>query len=180
MVVVRLARKGAKNYPFYHIVVTDSRKPRDSGLIEKIGYFNPFAKENETSINLDEERLKHWRSVGAQLSDRVAGLVRQHANSKQSKPKKSKPKTDQEELKTKKPDEAKEGLQPADASSSAMDKEEQESEPEPGEIAEQQAEAKSAAASLENESDQASRKDLAKKESEPDKKIAAAEENQTD
>ena len=82
MLVVRLARKGVKNSPFYHIVVTDSRKPRDSGPIEKIGYYNPFAKDSETPIRLDTDRLAYWRGVGAQLSERVTFLVRRQARLK--------------------------------------------------------------------------------------------------
>lgn len=67
--VVRLARMGRKKSPFYRIVVTDSRKRRDSGWIESIGYYNPL-KEPEI-VKVDEERLAYWRSVGAKVSQRV-------------------------------------------------------------------------------------------------------------
>jgi small subunit ribosomal protein S16 len=77
MVVVRLARAGAKKRPFYHIVVTDSRKRRDSNYITRIGYFNPGARGGETRLHLETEKLKHWQSVGAQLSDRVASLAKE-------------------------------------------------------------------------------------------------------
>jgi len=78
MVVIRLSRVGAKKRPFYHIVVTDSRKPRDSGSIERVGYFNPIAKGQDIELHLDMARVEYWRSVGAQLSDRVASLLKQH------------------------------------------------------------------------------------------------------
>ncbi|OGV33993.1 MAG: 30S ribosomal protein S16 [Legionellales bacterium RIFCSPHIGHO2_12_FULL_35_11] len=78
MVVIRLSRAGAKKRPFYHIVVTDSRRRRDSNYITSIGYFNPFAKGGETRLHLEAEQLTHWQSVGAQLSDRVASLAKEH------------------------------------------------------------------------------------------------------
>ncbi len=67
--VVRLTRMGRKKKPFYRIVVTDSRKRRDSGWIESIGYYNPL-KEPEI-VKVDEERLAYWKSVGAKVSKRV-------------------------------------------------------------------------------------------------------------
>lgn len=78
MVTIRLARGGAKKRPFYHIVVTDSRKRRDSSYIERIGYFNPSAKGQEVRLNIEIERLEHWRANGAQPSERVASLIKQH------------------------------------------------------------------------------------------------------
>jgi small subunit ribosomal protein S16 len=71
--VVRLTRMGRKKKPFYRIVVTDSRKRRDSGWIEIIGYYNPLT-EPET-IKFDAERLTYWKSVGAKLSDRVKRIT---------------------------------------------------------------------------------------------------------
>ena len=69
---IRLARGGAKKRPFYRIVVADSRSPRDGRFIEKIGTFNPMlAKDHPDRVILNEERAKHWLSVGAQASDRV-------------------------------------------------------------------------------------------------------------
>ena len=70
---IRLARGGAKKRPFYSIVVADSRSPRDGRFIEKIGTYNPMLpKEHETRITIDEARAKHWLSVGATPTDRVA------------------------------------------------------------------------------------------------------------
>ncbi|MDA3075901.1 30S ribosomal protein S16 [Campylobacter sp. JMF_04 NA10] len=71
--VVRLTRLGRKKKPFYRIVVTDSRKRRDGGFIETIGYYNPLKDEN--NIKVDSERLAYWKSVGAKLSDRVAQIT---------------------------------------------------------------------------------------------------------
>jgi small subunit ribosomal protein S16 len=71
--VVRLTRMGRKKRPFYRIVVTDSRKRRDGGWIESIGYYDPLT-EPET-IRVDEDRLNYWMSVGANLSDRVKRIT---------------------------------------------------------------------------------------------------------
>lgn len=78
MVIIRLSRAGAKKRPFYHMVVTDSRKRRDGSSIERIGYFNPVARGQEVRLHLDMDRLTHWQNVGAQLSDRVSSLVKEH------------------------------------------------------------------------------------------------------
>ena len=75
MVVIRLARGGSKKRPFYNIVVTDKRKPRDSGYIERIGYFNPMARGQEVRLHLEQERVDHWKGQGAQPSERVAKLL---------------------------------------------------------------------------------------------------------
>ncbi len=72
MVKIRLARFGRKKRPFYRIVVTDSRKRRDSGWIESIGYYNPLTDPKDIKIEMD--RLNYWLGVGAQMSDRVAKL----------------------------------------------------------------------------------------------------------
>ena len=77
MVSIRLSRGGAKNRPFYHVVVTDSRNPRDGRFIERIGFFNPVAKGNEERLRIDRERFTHLLGHGAKASDRVASLVRQ-------------------------------------------------------------------------------------------------------
>ena len=76
MVKIRLARSGAKKRPFYHIVATDSRNPRDGRFIERLGYFNPVAKGNAARLVLDCERVAEWQKKGAQLSPRVAQLVK--------------------------------------------------------------------------------------------------------
>ncbi len=79
MVTIRLARAGAKKRPFYHIVATDSRNPRDGRHIERLGYFNPIATGREQQLNLDRERVDYWLSKGAQASARVAKLIKDHA-----------------------------------------------------------------------------------------------------
>jgi small subunit ribosomal protein S16 len=76
MVIIRLSRGGAKKRPFYHIVVADSRNARDGRYIERIGYFNPIATGLEPRLVLEKERIQHWVSLGAQMSDRVAEIVR--------------------------------------------------------------------------------------------------------
>ncbi len=76
MVTIRLARGGAKNRPFYHVIVTDSRNSRDGRYIERIGFFNPLARGNEEKLRLDSERVNYWKSNGAQPSDRVAKLIK--------------------------------------------------------------------------------------------------------
>jgi len=72
VVKIRLARFGRKKKPFYRIVVTDSRKRRDSGWIEVIGYYNPLTNPKEIKIDMD--RMNYWLGVGAQMSDRVSKL----------------------------------------------------------------------------------------------------------
>ncbi len=79
MVTIRLTRGGAKKRPFYHVVVADSRSPRDGRFIERLGYFNPLAAAHETKLSLDTERLNYWLSQGANTSERVAQLVKQNA-----------------------------------------------------------------------------------------------------
>ncbi len=76
MVVIRLARGGQKNRPFYHVVVTDSRNSRDGRYIERLGFFNPLAKGAEERLRLDVERVTHWQSQGAQPSERVSKLIK--------------------------------------------------------------------------------------------------------
>jgi small subunit ribosomal protein S16 len=73
---IRLSRGGSKKRPYYRIVVADSRSPRDGRYIERIGSYNPLlAKDNPERVKLDVERAKHWVSVGAQASDRVARFL---------------------------------------------------------------------------------------------------------
>ena len=76
MVSIRLSRSGAKNRPFYHIVVTDSRNARDGRFIERLGFFNPVASGHEERLRIDVERVEHWTSHGAQPSERVQELVK--------------------------------------------------------------------------------------------------------
>jgi small subunit ribosomal protein S16 len=77
MVTIRLARGGAKKRPFYHLTVTDSRSPRSGKYLERVGFFNPIARGGEERLRVDFDRLNHWVSQGAQLSDRVATLIKQ-------------------------------------------------------------------------------------------------------
>ena len=79
MVTIRLARGGAKKRPFYQVVVTDSRNARDGRFIEKVGFFNPTAQGKAEKLRLDTDRIDHWLGLGAQLSDRVAKLVKDNA-----------------------------------------------------------------------------------------------------
>ena len=76
MVVSRLARGGSKKRPFYNIVVTDSRNPRDGRFIERLGYYNPMASGQAVKTSFCEERLAHWIGHGAQMSETVARIVK--------------------------------------------------------------------------------------------------------
>lgn len=98
---IRLARGGAKKRPYYRIVIADTRSPRDGRFIEKIGSFNPLLpKDREDRVVLDLERAKHWLSVGALPTDRVArfldaaGVVKRAAS---NNPNKAKPKAKAQE-----------------------------------------------------------------------------------
>ena len=79
MVVIRLSRGGSKKTPFYNVVVADSRNRRDGRFIERVGFYNPSAKVATESLRIDEARVNHWKSHGAQLSDTVTRLVKTHA-----------------------------------------------------------------------------------------------------
>ncbi|GAB7527426.1 30S ribosomal protein S16 [Paraburkholderia sp. 2C] len=76
MVIIRLARGGSKKRPFYNIVATDSRNRRDGRFIERIGFYNPVATKGE-ALRIAQDRLTHWQSVGAQLSETVERLVKE-------------------------------------------------------------------------------------------------------
>lgn len=76
MVVIRLSRGGAKKRPFYHVVVADKRRARDSRCIERLGYFNPIASGKDIRLHLNNERVQYWLSQGAQPSDRVQQLLK--------------------------------------------------------------------------------------------------------
>ena len=82
MVVIRLARSGAKKRPFYNIVAADSRARRDGRFIERIGFYNPIATEKEESIRIAQDRLTYWQGVGAQASPTVERLIKQAAAKK--------------------------------------------------------------------------------------------------
>lgn len=77
MVTIRLARAGATNQPFYHVVVADSRRSRDGRFIERLGFFNPIAHEGEERVRLDDERIRYWLSQGAKASAAVRKLLNQ-------------------------------------------------------------------------------------------------------
>ncbi len=75
MVSIRLARSGAKKRPFYHLVAADSRRARDGRYIERLGFYNPIAHENQESVRIDLARVDYWLSVGGQLTERAKKLV---------------------------------------------------------------------------------------------------------
>jgi small subunit ribosomal protein S16 len=79
MVVIRLARGGAKKRPFFNLVVADERRARDGRFIERIGFYDPQAPAGQENFRLDRARLAHWKSVGAQPSNTVQRLVKQFA-----------------------------------------------------------------------------------------------------
>lgn len=76
MVTIRLTRRGARNQPFYHIVVTDSRKRQGGKSLEMVGFFNPTARKADPKIRLDLPRIDFWLGKGAQQSERVGALVK--------------------------------------------------------------------------------------------------------
>ena len=76
MVVIRLARGGSKKRPFYNIVVTDSRNPRDGRFIERLGFYNPMIAEGPQRLTFNAERIQHWVNNGAQMSDTVARILK--------------------------------------------------------------------------------------------------------
>ena len=74
MVKIRLQRAGAKKAPFYHIVVADSRSPRDGKIIEQIGTYDPMTEPS--TIVLDQEKVAQWIKNGAQPTDTVKALIK--------------------------------------------------------------------------------------------------------
>src|SRR6266508_6672715 len=79
MVVIRLARGGAKKRPFFRVVVADSRNRRDGRFIERVGFYNPIAGEREEGLRLALDRIGYWQGHAARLSETVAGLVKRTA-----------------------------------------------------------------------------------------------------
>ncbi|MDE1921834.1 MAG: 30S ribosomal protein S16 [Gammaproteobacteria bacterium] len=75
MVTIRLTRRGGKKTPFYHVVVTDSRKRQGGTSLENVGLFNPVARGAEVKLRLDVARIEHWVAQGARMSDRVQQLL---------------------------------------------------------------------------------------------------------
>jgi small subunit ribosomal protein S16 len=84
MVVIRLARGGAKKRPFFNIVATDSRNPRDGRFIERVGFYNPVAAGDEPKFRVASDRLTYWTGVGARMSPTVTRLVKQYAAASQT------------------------------------------------------------------------------------------------
>ena len=74
-VVIRMQRAGGRNYPFFRVVVADSRRARDGRFLEKVGFYNPISKPAQ--INLDQERIRYWVGVGARMSESVAAIWKQ-------------------------------------------------------------------------------------------------------
>jgi small subunit ribosomal protein S16 len=79
MVVIRLARGGAKKRPYFHVVVADSRNRRDGRFIERVGFYNPIAREGEEGLRLVHDRIAFWQERGAKLSETVEGLLKKAA-----------------------------------------------------------------------------------------------------
>lgn len=77
MVVIRLARGGAKKRPFFNIVVADSRLRRDGRFLERVGFYNPVASGGEQPLRIAFDRIEHWTGHGAQMSPTVQRLVTQ-------------------------------------------------------------------------------------------------------
>lgn len=75
MVTIRLTRRGGKKTPFYHVVVTDSRRRQGGTSLESVGLFNPIARGGEVKLRMDVARIEHWVSQGARMSDRVKFLL---------------------------------------------------------------------------------------------------------
>jgi len=82
MVTIRLARRGGKKEPFYHVVVTDSRRAGSGRGLEQVGFFNPVARGGSEALRLDLERVDHWVARGAQPSERVAQLLKGYRKAK--------------------------------------------------------------------------------------------------
>ncbi len=79
MVVIRLSRGGSKARPFFNIVVADKRVRRDGRFIERLGFYNPLAKDGEEGLRVAQDRLTYWTGVGAQTSATVDRLIKQAA-----------------------------------------------------------------------------------------------------
>ena len=77
MVIIRLARSGAKKNPYYFITVADERRPRDGSFIERLGFFNPTARGQEERLRIDVDKINEWISKGAKVSERVKALIKE-------------------------------------------------------------------------------------------------------
>lgn len=76
---IRLRQQGRTNRSFYRLVVTDSRAPRDGKYVEALGWYNPIEETDEKKLAIKPDRIQHWLSVGAQLTDNVENLIRRSA-----------------------------------------------------------------------------------------------------
>lgn len=76
MVRIRLARGGFKKNPFYYMIITDSRNPRDGNFIERVGFFNPITLNSNKKLYINFDRIKYWLNQGAQPSNRVFSLIK--------------------------------------------------------------------------------------------------------
>lgn len=76
---IRLRQQGRTNRPFYRVVVADVRSPRDGKYLEMVGWYNPFEKDNDKNLKLDDEKLVHWINLGAQLTEKTRALVKRGA-----------------------------------------------------------------------------------------------------
>jgi small subunit ribosomal protein S16 len=86
MVVIRLARGGAKKRPFFNIVATSSRNPRDGRFIERVGFYNPVAAEKDVKFRVAADRLSYWQGTGAQVSPTVVRLLKQFTEKQLAEP----------------------------------------------------------------------------------------------
>lgn len=126
MLKIRMARAGAKKVPYYHIVVANSRAPRDGSFLEKLGSYNPkLPRTDENRVKLNGERIKYWISKGAQVSDRVAIFLGKAGIApmpeRKTNPEKSKPKAKMTERVTKKAEKAAKIAEAAAAPAEAPD-----------------------------------------------------------
>lgn len=136
--VIRLSRGGAKKRPFYSIVVTDKRSPRDGRFIEKVGTYNPMlAKDHPERVVLKAERIQHWLSTGAKPSDRVAKFLGQAElipmPAQRQTTKKSQPKAKAQERLREQEERAKEAAAAAEEAAKAESAEEAPTEEAPAE-----------------------------------------------
>ena len=125
-VAIRLSRGGAKKRPYYRIVVSDSRAPRDGKYLEQIGTYNPLlAKDSPERVKLNEDRAKYWLGVGAKPSDRVlrfldaAGILERPARNNPNKGKPGEKAVERAEEKAEKLKEAEEAAAAAEAEAKA-------------------------------------------------------------
>ena len=86
MVVIRLARGGAKKRPFYNIVAADKQRRRDGRFIERVGFYNPIATATETGLSIQVDRVTYWKDKGAQLSPTVVRLLKTFTDKAKASP----------------------------------------------------------------------------------------------